>query len=530
MRRWNGWGDASYEMTLDAPALAFLRERIGSGSPPRDAALESVLSGIAPGRLEGAGYASDPEARLRHARGQSFPDWLALRSGRVGRLPDAVVAPDSFDALRAALADALRRGAVVVPYGGGTSVVGHLTPPEGERPVLSLSLERMTRLLELDPVDRLARFEAGVSGPLLERQLGAQGWRLGHYPQSFQYSTLGGWVAARSSGQQSRLYGRIEQLFHGGRLLTPRGEWRVGGHPASAAGPDLRHLVLGSEGRLGVLGEASVRIVPLPQREDFHVAFLADWTQGLAAVRALAQEGPPLSMLRLSNALETDTQLRLAGRPQAVAWLRRYLALRGLGGAPVMLTFGLTGSAPAVTRWRRQTLAMLRAAGALHVGRALGRAWAAKRFTSPYLRNTLWELGYGADTVETAVSWSGASALMRAIERAATQAAAEDGERMLAFTHLSHVYSDGCSLYSTFVFRLADDPERSLARWKALKRAVSEAIVAAGGTISHQHGVGRDHAPYLAAEKGETGLNLLRAVCREIDPDGRMNPGSLLEP
>lgn len=527
MRRWNGWGDDANDYPLTPDALGFLSARIGVGTPPRDADLGSVLQAVPRSRLEGAGFDTSAEARLRHARAQSFPDWIASRSGRMGPVPDAVALPAHHDEAAATLARARALGAMVIPYGGGTSVVGHLAVPAGDRPVLSLSLERLDRLMDVDRGALLARFGAGTPGPRIEAQLAQHGYLLGHFPQSYELSTIGGWVVTRSSGQQSLRYGRIEQLFHAGRLATFKGEWRVGAVPASSAGPDLRECVLGSEGRLGLLTEVTARIRPLPEREVFHAVFFPSWQHGCDAMRALAQSDLALSMLRLSNEVETQTQLGLAGHPRLVAWLERYLHLRGVGEGKVLLLLGVSGAARAVQRTLRGALALAKAHAGVHAGARPGAGWVRNRFRSAYLRNTLWAAGYAVDTMETCLNWPAASAYMRAVEQAARDVFQQDHERVHAYTHLSHVYRQGCSVYSTFVWRLCGDPDRELERWGRFKRAVSGTIVTHGGTISHQHGVGLDHAPYLPAEKGAVGMDLLRAIAREFDPDGLLNPGKL---
>ncbi|TDU32379.1 alkyldihydroxyacetonephosphate synthase [Panacagrimonas perspica] len=527
MRRWNGWGEDNLDYPLDAKALAFLAERIGVGSPGHEISLHEVLGKVRESSWTESGFDTSAETRLRHARGQSYRDWLALKYGRIGPVADAVALPANHAEVETVLRDAASRGARVVPWGGGTSVVGHLDVIEAGQPVLNLSLERMNALLDFDPISQLARFGAGTPGPRVEAQLRDRGYLLGHFPQSYEYSTVGGWVVTRSSGQQSLRYGRIENLFAGGRLVTPRGSLSVGGIPASSAGPDLRELVLGSEGRLGILSEAVVRVRKLPEREDFHAVFFPTWDLGVEAMRHLVQSDLPLSMLRLSNETETETQLTLAGHEKAIAWLKRYLKLRGSGARPVMMVFGLTGLNREVLRSRREALTLCKLSRGVHAGRMIGQGWAKNRFKGPYLRNGLWKFGYGADTVETCINWPQATGLMRAIEQTAVDAFAADNERIHAFTHLSHVYRQGCSIYSTFVFRSAGDHDADFARWQRLKARVSEIIVAHGGTISHQHGVGTDHAPYLEAEKGALGMDLLRACARELDPAGMMNPGKL---
>lgn len=528
VRRWNGWGDDTEHAQLDEDARAFLTERLGASQAPQDASLEQALQTVPESRLPAATpFQTDAKLRLLHARGQSFPDWVAMRWGQLGPYADGVALPTTHDEAAQALAAARRAGATVVPYGGGTSVVGHLAIPADDRPVVNISLERMNRLLGLDDKAWLARFGAGTPGPQIEAQLRGHGFMLGHFPQSYEYSTIGGWVVTRSSGQQSLRYGRIEQLFAEGRLTTPRGELRVGGVPASSAGPDLREAVLGSEGRLGLLTEVSARVRRIPQTEDFHGVFFPNWESAIEAVRAMVQADVPLSMLRLSNEIETETQLRLAGHPEMIRWLRRYLGIRGIQQGQCMLMMGITGSLAESRRARRDALAIAKRHRGVHVGKTMGKGWAKNRFRGPLLRNALWELGYAADTVETSVNWPKVTALMRGIEQTAQDALAAENERVHAFTHLSHMYRQGCSIYSTFVYRSAGDPQADLERWRRLKTRVSETIVALGGTISHQHGVGIDHAPYLPAEKGALGMDLIRAAARELDPDAMMNPGKL---
>ncbi len=532
MRRWNGWGDDTIQYPLSPRALAFLREAVGEAEPPRDASLAKVLATIPLSRLQGLPgnhlIQVDERDRLKHARGQSLPDWVALRSGRIAAFPDGIAYPLSTGDVAKLLDYAARVDARVIPYGGGTSVVGHINPEPGNRPVLTINMRRMNQLTRLDSISQLATFGAGVAGPELEAQLRARGFTLGHYPQSFEFSTLGGWVVTRSSGQQSLGYGRIENLFAGGTLLAPAGEMRLPPFPASAAGPDLRQLVLGSEGRLGILTEATVRVSPLPEHEEFHAIFFPDFINGTTAVRRIVQSRLSLSLLRLSTPVETRTTLALAGHERLIGLLEAMLGVRGVGDGKCMLLCGFTGQSKMVRDTRQTTLEIAKEHGGVSVGRRFGEQWIEGRFRTPYLRNTLWELGYAVDTLETATTWEGVPRMVETIEEA-LHSALPNGERVHVFTHLSHVYPQGASVYTTYLFRLANDPDETLRRWELLKGNTSRAIVAAGGTISHQHGVGRDHMPYLQAEKSAIGLAALRGAIAKFDPDGRMNPGVLLD-
>jgi alkyldihydroxyacetonephosphate synthase len=531
MRRWNGWGEEDTSVPVPPGVQALLRLALGPAGAPHDVTFADVCRGVPRSRLSPHPLIdTDPAARARHARGQGLPDLIALRGGTGLVFPDGVAQPATEADVAALIALAAERAWSVIAYGGGTSVTGHVNPRAGDSPVLTVSLARLTRLRGFDPESRLATFEAGVAGPALEQHLGALGYRLGHYPQSFEYSSLGGWIATRSSGQQSRGYGRIEDLFAGGTVLTPAGTLRLAPFPASAAGPDLRHVVLGSEGRIGIVTEATVRVSPLPAVERFEALFFADWDAALTAVRGLAQSDLALSMIRLSTPAETATNLAMAGPSRAAAILDAVLRWRGARApARCMAVVGFSGAANQVKPARRAALDLLRRGGAVRVGAStLGRAWQKGRFRAPYLRNTLWEAGYAVDTVETATTWNRVPRTLAAVEGALEEALAGEGERVLAFTHLSHVYTTGASLYTTFLFRAAADPEVTLARWRRLKAAASEAIVREGGTISHQHGVGADHAPYLAAEKGPVGMHALGRLLTAFDEREMLNPGKLL--
>jgi alkyldihydroxyacetonephosphate synthase len=530
-RRWNGWGDAAIDAPLQPAAKAFLAQAIGVATPVADTSLADALAQVAaqPSRLPAHRLVdTGAEARLRASFGQSGHDWLRLRFGVLGRVSDGVAWPEHAGQVRELLDWARAHGVRVLPCGGATSVVGHLTPV-GAAPILVLKLGRMMRLLELDPVSRLARFEAGVAGPDLEAQLRAHGFTLGHFPQSFEHSTLGGWIATRSSGQQSARYGRIEQLCAGMTLHTPDGEWRLPALPASAAGPDLREWVLGSEGRIGVITEATVRISPQPERECFVGVFFADWRRAREAVRELVQARLGMSMLRLASAEETRTTLAMAGHAGAIGALERMLAWRGVGAGKCLLLAGFSGDTAEVDAMRRRAARIWRRQRGVSTGTVLGAKWAARRFAGVYLRNGLWDAGYAVETMETACDWSRVEAMIEAIEGAGRAALARDGERVHAYTHLSHVYAQGSSVYSTFVYRIGADYETALARWRGLKDAVSEAIVAEGGTISHQHGVGRDHRRWLGAEKGAVGIAALQAMVTHFDRHGVMAGGHLVD-
>lgn len=530
MQRWNGWGDDNIYLDLPNQGLRMLQDLIGKGRSRPDYPLEKFIERIPESRLDSHPLISfDPKLRLDHAHGQSLPDWIGLRTGKLQRFPDGVALPTTAVEIQELLRFATGNNVVVIPYGGGTSVVGHLEVPETRRPVLSLSLERFNRLTDLDSISRLATFEAGIRGPQLEYQLNSRGFTLGHYPQSFEYSSLGGWVVTRSSGQQSRHYGRIEQLFAGGNVLTPRGSLELQPFPASAAGPDLRQILLGSEGRMGVLTNVVVKIVALPEKDDVYGVFFPAWEQAVHAVQTIAGTDITFSMLRLSNSAETMTNLALARNHRQSAFLNRYLRLRGISEKKAcMCLVGFTGSRRLTAAARRAAFSIIRKYKGICVGKPMGNAWKKSRFQSAYLRNTLWDLGYAVDTLETAITWDKVIPAIKAIEKSLHAAIKPDNERIHVFSHLSHVYPSGSSIYTTFLFRLSATPGKTFEAWKRLKQSASQTIAAAGGTISHQHGVGTDHKKFMAVEKGVIGIQTLEKMFNHLDPKHQMNPGKLI--
>jgi alkyldihydroxyacetonephosphate synthase len=532
--KWWGWGDPAVEPELDAEALATLRERIGELRPaPRAAELEGFeLPEPAPlpaalGEAVGAdGVFATTEDRVRHATGCGYLDLVRLRSGRLAAAPDAVLLPPDREALRRVLEVCAAEGVAVVPFGGGTSVVGGVEPLRGphER-LVSLDLARL-RDVEVDRGSLTARLGAGLRGPEAEAALAAQGFVLGHFPQSFEYATIGGFAATRSAGQASSGYGRFDALVTSLRLVAPAGELHTLETPHSAAGPALRELVLGSEGIFGAIPEVTVKVRPAPAVRRYEAWIAESFEAGGEIVRTMAQ-GPGLpDVIRVSDEEETRVSLALSGpRGLPARLLDGYLGLRRKRDG-CLIVVGVEGDRESVERRRSLAARALRAGGAAFLGPAAGRSWERSRFQGPYLRDTLMEMGAMVDTLETAHSWSRLGELRRAVEAAIRDSLERQGTPGLVFCHISHAYADGASLYFTFVSRARHGAE--VEQWQEVKRAASEAIVAGGGTITHHHAVGRDHAPYMEAEVGRAGLDVLRAVKEQLDPTGIMNPGKLI--
>ena len=533
MRLWNGWGNEDSDLTMELSdgLRALLEALVGPGTALRQATLNEVIAKVPNTRLDNHPLIkTDPETRVRHARGQSLPDWLEMHSGNVDTFPDGVAFPESSNQVRELLALAKENNLIVIPYGGGTSVVGHINPEISDKPVLTIDMGKMNSMLSIDVESQLATFGAGAPGPMVEEELKKHGYTLGHFPQSWELSTLGGWVASRSSGQQSLHYGRIENMFAGGNIETLNGTMIIPTIPASSAGPDIREMILGSEGRMGIITEVTVRITPLPEEEKFQVVFFPSWEIGISAARKLIQQRVALSMVRLSNPLETTSLLYMgAGSDTSgVVALEESLSKKGIGEGKVMMTFGVTGSARHCDAAYQLALDHCSDLGGVADKSGLGENWAHGRFRAPYLRDPLGAEGYVVDTMETAIDWSKVSEAAENIEQAIRTALDDEGEQVHAYTHLSHVYGQGSSIYTTYLFRIGESYEQGMNRWMKLKKAGADQIVAYGGTISHQHGVGSDHKNYLTAEKGELGIAAINSLCEQFDPKGQMNPGKLL--
>ncbi len=382
-------------------------------------------------------------------------------------------------------------------------------------------------MLALDRESRTVTVGAGLRAPALERALARHGLTLGHFPQSFEYVSLGGCVATRSAGQASSGYGTIEKMVLGLRMTAPSGEIVLPALPASAAGPSLRQMVVGSEGTLGVITELQLRVREAPRERVYEGVFFEDFAAGVQALRGLVQGGATPDVARLSDERETRMSLALAGSGGLKGMLGRlYLGARGYRDGCLAIV-GFEGSSEhEVARRRARALETLSASGGLPVGRSPGEAWLHGRFAAPYLRDELLTHGVFVETLETATQWSNLRRLHRAVGDAIERALRDRGTPGLVMCHVSHLYETGASLYFTFLARRRD--EDPIGQWRAVKQAASAAIVAGGGTITHHHAVGRDHAPWMREEVGETGLAALRALKAELDPGGVMNPGKLL--
>ncbi len=521
---WSGWGDPAQATALPTAILELLRSGLGvSSSTPAPASISDLeltqvrlarATGEALSAIVGEPHARfDHDARARHALGKSTPDLLALRSGKPLSAPDLILLPRSHDEVVAILELCSGQRVAVVPFGGGTSVVGGLTPDaDSFAGLVALDLRRMNELVSLDEESRTATLGPGLRGPEAETLLARHGFTIGHFPQSFEFATLGGFAAARSSGQASAGYGRFDDLVLGLRAATPAGTLTLGRAPKSAAGPDLRQLILGSEGAFGVLTQLTLQVRPTPERRVYQGWQTPDFSRGVTALRTLVQDGPLPTVLRLSD--EAETALGLA-RPSEV-------------GQPVaggcLAIVGYEGTREDVERRHAAGAALLGAAGATQVPGA-GDAWARDRYRGPYLRDALLDAGALVETLETAAFWSSLRDLYSAVTSALREALTSQGTPPVVLGHVSHVYPAGASLYFTVACAQLPDP---IEQWRRAKAAASGAIIEAGGSITHHHGIGRDHREWLFREVGELGVGVLEAVKQKLDPSGILNPGILI--
>ena len=525
MMKWDAWGDPKAAKPLSDGIRNLLEQALGVGDASLpELELDQVMlrpSALSPAdrdaltEIVGTGHCGvDDTARLLRAGGKSTLDLLRRRDPGVQDAPDAVLLPADEDEVAAILRLCGQRSIAVVPFGGGTSVVGGLDPLRGEfKAVISLDLRRLNELHSLDEVSGEAELGAGVTGPEAERLLGERGYSLGHFPQSFQFATIGGFAATRSSGQDSAGYGRFNDMVRGLRTVTPAGVLDLGRAPESAAGPDLRQLMIGSEGVFGIITRVRVRVHPVPAETRYEAWSFPDFATGADALRAVIQTGAGPTVIRLSDEAETGVNLATTesiGEDTVT------------GGCLAITAF--EGTEAHVESRHAETRAVMADHGGTSLGEAPARAWEHGRFNAPYLRDSLLSAGALCETLETATNWSNIGALKSAVTEALTTALAETGTPALVLCHISHVYPTGASLYFTVVAGQRGNP---IEQWRKAKTAASDAMMRTGATITHHHAVGADHRPWMRDEVGDLGVQVLRAVKATLDPAGILNPGKL---
>ncbi|HEX3042868.1 MAG TPA: FAD-binding oxidoreductase [Solirubrobacterales bacterium] len=468
-------------------------------------------------------FSDDHYERTAHALGKAYRDIVRGFYGRFENPPDLVAFPKDESEIEAVLSWAEAEGAAVVPFGGGTSVCGGVEARVGERGVVSLDLRRLDRVLEVDPTSLAARIQAGATGPGLEDQLREHGLTLRHFPQSFEYSTLGGWVATRAGGHFATLETHIDDLVESVRAITPRGTWESRRLPGSGAGPSPDRLLIGSEGILGVIAEAWVRVRPRPEFKASAGVEFGDFLQAAGAVREIAQSGLYPANCRLLDASEAE--------------------LTGAGdGSAHLLILGFESADHPVDHWMDRALEIAREHGGTpgDVRTSSGGddavgAWRGAFLLAPYLRDTFVACGVLSETFETAITWDRFeefhATVMETTRGAVSEVSgvpAEGPGAPRVSCRLTHVYPDGAAPYFTVLAPAIRSGE--VEQWDEIKAAVSEALIAAGGTITHHHAVGRDHRPWYDSQRPAPFAAALRAAKAELDPAGMLNPGVLIDP
>lgn len=548
--RWNAWGsldsDFFYADKIGS-LLTYVRHRLHLAEAITPSLRITDLR-LPETRIKGANLSAlqkivgknrvknDLRERVLHSAGKSYYDVLRIRSNLLKSYTDAVVYPETENEIAKILKLAAQRDWAVIPFGGGSSVVGGVeAKAAGKKAILTIDITRMNRLINVNSVNQTATFEAGIYGPDLETALGKHGYTLGHFPQSFEYSTLGGWVAARSAGQQSNRYGKIEDVIAALRMVTPRGLFETAHFPAGATGPDLNQVICGSEGTLGIITSVTVKIHPLPAERHYCGFLFPSFKAGLDFIRYANQTEFTFSTLRLSDEEETN-QLQSFSRiinhkPDAslIARSKKFvkssvenivLQANGLAGPKCIVVAGSDGE------HSRAAIGALKKAApqfkGMFAGTSIGKNWLKGRFNMPFLRNYLLEYGLGVDTMETAVPYD----KCMEVHRAVLETMEKQMPNSLRMCHASHSYHDGACLYFTIMFPI--DSHAPVDQWLRLKNAVSDAILAHGGNISHHHGVGADHREHFKRQVGPVAWETLTALKKSLDPRGSLNPSKLM--
>jgi alkyldihydroxyacetonephosphate synthase len=473
--------------------------------------------------------------RIVHTYGKSARDLLRIRAGDIPRVPDVVVYPGDEAEVQLIVDRAVAADAVLIPYGGGSSFSGSLHAPEDEtRPVISVDLGRLNQVIDIDEDSGLARIQAGAQGPDLEEQLGARGWVLGHYPDSFTHSTLGGWVATRSSGMQSDKYGDISDIARGMRVVMPGNVLQLRPLPSTSTGPSVREMVLGSEGRLGVITEVTVQVHRIPEVRVMLGYLFPSWEAGVAAMQEISASDAHPSITRVSDAKETAFTFATRKKSSRISisslvskGLMKVQERRGWSLDEVCLSFiGYEGGKAHVARQKKIVKDIVGKHGGILVGKGPGELYYQKKFDPPYLRDFLLDRGAIGDVSDTAAPWSRLLPLYRNVIAAAEKVYAQLGVAGWIMCHLSHSYHSGACLYFTFAFK--HDGVDPLSQYEPLKNAIQQAFVDSGGTLSHHHAVGSEHAAWLEQDISAPGVHMIDGLFTAMDPGRNFNPGKII--
>ncbi len=473
----------------------------------------------------------DKKERVIHAYGKGFRDLFRLRRGLANAAPDLIVYPQSEREVCLTLRSAADRDVVVIPFGGGSNISGCLERMDAGRVTISLDMRRMRRVLEVDAHSCTARIESGIFGPDLEQQLSRQGLTLGHFPDSFLHSTLGGWIATRSAGMQSDKYGKIEDMVLAVRMVTTEGVLTTRTVPKSSNGIDANHICIGSEGTLGVITEATMRVHPRPELRVVSGYLFPDFESGIAAMHECMRQECMPAMARLND--PDKTALSFAFRPPASlisqaagSLFKTYLRAKGfmLPSACLMLT-AVEGRQNEVVRRLSQAEAIYQRCGAVSMGEDAGKSFEATKFDFPHIRDFLLDRNVTTDVSETSTVWNNILPLYRGTMEVLRASILDSGVRPWTGCHISHTYQSGASVYFTFGFK--QQSGYAMQQYLRVKRAAQQSFIDHGATLSHHHAVGTEHLPWLAADISPLGVQTVTAIKNALDPANIMNPGRL---
>lgn len=496
----------------------------------RESALTPEILSEMDSALGKESYSTEKQDRLIHALGKSYYDLIRLRTLKLVDAPDVVLYPKNEAQIIQALQLAEKHDMAVVPFAGGTSVVGGVEAYRKTKPYLaSLDVTPLNKILDLDKESHIVTVEAGIYGPELENYLNQRGYTLGHFPQSFEFTTAGGWIAARSSGQNSLYYGNIAKIAVHLKMITPSGIIETSKVPSMATGPDIKHLLIGSEGIFGVLYCCSLKIHPLPEEKKYFAYLFRSFEDASKVSQQILQNGYQPAMIRVSDEDETESMLTLLGSSDK--WHKRALS-KGLKtllklkrfSKPSLMLIGLEGTRTSNDYQRLNINNVIHCVPAFYLGTHAGKKWLKERFQTPYLRDPFMDSGLMVDTLETATTWKNLLPLYRAVKTALHEVFHQQRVSAEVYTHISHLYETGASLYFSIIAKQLSNPE---SQWREMKKAVGKTIVDHGGVISHHHGIGLDHKDFLNAS--ETELAVLRSLKNTLDPKAIMNPGKLID-
>lgn len=553
--KWWGWGAEDKQPNIDnmPKFLPFLSKTVGCDASVTqtpidfeaiqlpDAIIHDVFVQKVQEFFQANQIKQDKLTRLQHAYGKSFRDLWRIRQGLIERAPDLVIYVETTEQVKFLLESAIENNICLIAFGGGTNIVGAVEAPVSEkRMVVCVNLSRMNKVLALDPVSQTARIQAGALGPEIEAQLNEQGFSLGHFPDSFEFSSLGGWLATRSVGMQSDRFGTIADMTLSVDCVTPQGLINTKPYPHASMGPDLRELLLGSEGTLGIITEAVMKVHPV-EEQQFGAILFPDFISGIHAIQNCLRENCLPSMMRLLDVDETQLSFHLKPGVKKTKQLIENIIKKIMGRLKkidfsqcCIAIIAFSGSAKLIVKQRKKVLQYCRMHGGVYLGQSPGKQWYARKYDYPYLRDLVMDFGGVVDVAETSILWGKIEPFYAAVKQAGYQAMsacipAEILEKLpkpgYLGCHLSHHYDNGTCLYFTFGF--LPEAGAELEQYQIVKSAMTDAIVAHGGSLSHHHSVGYEHAKWLPSMLGEVGIQWLQNIKSSIDPQSNLKSSFL---